>query len=70
MSKIGIQKPLKICDNIIKLGSNNNSIIYIPFAGSGSEIESCIRNNRKWIATEINKDYIENVIKPRILNIR
>ena len=33
-------------------------LVYIPFAGSGSEIVSCINNNRNYIATEINNDYI------------
>ena len=41
-------------------------MVYIPFAGSGSEIISCINNNRNYIATELNNDYIEEIIKPRI----
>jgi adenine-specific DNA-methyltransferase len=60
------QKPLSICNRIINVHSNENDIIYIPFAGSGSEIESCIINNRNWIATELNKDYIDEIIIPRI----
>ena len=63
------QKPLSICDRIIKVHSNENDLVYIPFAGSGSEIESCIRNNRNYIATELNNDYIENIIYPRLNNI-
>lgn len=43
--------------------------MYIPFAGSGSEIESCIRNNRNYVATELNDNYIKNIIIPRIKNI-
>lgn len=70
LAKIGVQKPLEICDRIIKLGSNKDSIIFIPFAGSGSEIEACIRNNRYWIATEINNKYIEEIIIPRIQQIK
>lgn len=66
LTKLGIQKPIEMCDRIIKLGSNEDSLIYIPFAGSGSEIVSSIKNNRKWIASEINKQYIEEVINPRI----
>ena len=69
LAKISVQKPLEICDRIIKLASNEEDIVYIPFAGSGSEIESCIKNNRNYIATELNKDYIENIITPRISNI-
>lgn len=63
------QKPLSICDRIIKVHSNPNDLVYIPFAGSGSEIESCIRNNRNYIATELNNSYIEDIIIPRIKNI-
>ena len=64
------QKPLSICNRIVKASSNENDLVYIPFAGSGSEIIACIRNNRNWIATETNKDYIDNIIKPRIRNIK
>lgn len=60
------QKPLSICERIIKASSNNNDLIYIPFVGSGSEIIACIRNNRNYIATEINNEYIINIIIPRI----
>lgn len=60
------QKPLDICNRIIKASSNENDLVYIPFAGSGSEIISCILNNRRYLATEINKDYIDNIIMPRI----
>ena len=60
------QKPQDITDRIIKASSNENDLIYIPFAGSGSEIVSCIKNNRNYIATELNNDYIENIIIRRI----
>ena len=63
------QKPLSICNRIIKACSNECDIVYIPFAGSGSEIISCIKNNRNWIATEINKEYIDEIILPRINNL-
>ena len=63
------QKPLSICDRIIKASSNEEQIVYIPFAGSGSEIVSCINNNRNYIATETNKDYIDNIIMKRIEEI-
>lgn len=62
------QKPLKLSERIINTSSNPNDLVYIPFAGSGSEIESCIKNDRNWIATEINKEYIDNIILPRISN--
>lgn len=60
------QKPISVCDRIIKASSNENDIVYIPFAGSGSEIVSCINNNRNWIATETNQQYIDEVIVKRL----
>ena len=60
------QKPLSICNRIIKASSNKGDLVYIPFAGSGSEIVACINNNRRWIATETNSQYINEIIIPRI----
>lgn len=60
-------KAQKLCDRIIQTHSNENDLVYIPFAGSGSEIVSCINNNRKWIATEINNEYIEEIVNKRII---
>ena len=54
---------------MIKASSNEGDLVYIPFAGSGSEIESCIKNNRNWIATELNEEYINEIILPRIQNV-
>lgn len=62
-------KALKLCDRIIKASSNEDDLIYIPFAGSGSEIVSCIRNKRQWIATETNNKTIEEIILPRIKEV-
>lgn len=59
-------KAQKLCERIINASSNKGDLVYIPFAGSGSEIESCIRNNRNWLATEINEAYINEIIIPRI----
>lgn len=60
------QKPIVACNRIIHGLSNEGDVVYIPFAGSGSEIVSCIKNNRNWVATEINKEYIEEIINLRI----
>jgi DNA modification methylase len=60
------QKPYDITERIIKASSNEGDIVYIPFAGSGSEIVACNNLNRKWIATEINQQYIDNIILKRI----
>lgn len=59
-------KPVELSERIIKVHTNENDLVYIPFAGSGSEIIACIKNKRNYIATEINNDYITNIIIPRI----
>ncbi len=53
------QKPLDLCNRIVKHFSNPNDIVYIPFAGSGSECVSSISNQRNFLATEINPNYID-----------
>lgn len=61
------QKSLLIAEWQIKAMSNEGDLIYIPFAGSGTEIEACLKLKRNWIATELNNQYIEEIIKPRII---
>lgn len=53
------QKPLAICDRIIKHFSNENDLVLIPFGGSGSECVSALINTRNFIAFEKNSDYIK-----------
>lgn len=53
------QKPLAICDRIVKHFSNTKDTVFIPFAGSGSECVSSLANKRNFIATEINPNFIE-----------
>lgn len=62
-------KSLKLCERIINASSKKGDLVYIPFAGSGSEIVSCINSNRNWIATEKNKIYIDEIINPRLAKI-
>lgn len=52
------QKPLALCDRIIKASSNEGDVIFVPFAGSGSEIVSAVMLHRNFIATEISNDYV------------
>ena len=63
------EKPELAEERIILSSSNEGDLIYIPFAGSDADIKPCIQNNRNWIATEINSQYINEIIKPRIKNI-
>ena len=53
------QKPLAICERMIKASSNEGSIILIPFVGSGSECVMAKHLKRRFIGFEINPNYIE-----------
>ena len=55
-------KNIELCNRIINASSEINDLALIPFAGSGSEILSCIQNNRNFIASEINRQYVEEII--------
>jgi site-specific DNA-methyltransferase (adenine-specific) len=63
------QKPLDLCDRLVKHFSNQGDLIFIPFAGSGSECVSCVIQKRNFIATEINPAYIK-VANQRISSYR
>ena len=56
------QKPLQLCDTLIKAATNKDcesqTLLVVPFAGSGSECVSAKNNNVNFIGFEINNDYI------------
>lgn len=51
------QKPLALCDVLIKAAKNKENRVLVPFVGSGSECVSAIRNNCDFIGFEIKKEY-------------
>lgn len=50
-------KALKLCDRIIQTHSNEGDLIYVPFAGSGSELISAFLNNRNAYGSEVSETY-------------
>lgn len=63
------EKPELSEERIVLSCTNEGDTVYIPFAGSDSDIKACILNGRNWIASEINREYIDNIINPRIKEI-
>lgn len=51
------QKPVKLLEHIIKIASNENNVIFDPFMGVGSTGVAALKNGRKFIGCEIEKDY-------------
>jgi site-specific DNA-methyltransferase (adenine-specific) len=64
------QKPLNLCDTLIKASLNKSShtLLVVPFVGSGSECVSAKKNNINFIGFEINNDYI-NIANERLNEI-
>jgi site-specific DNA-methyltransferase (adenine-specific) len=67
------QKPLTLCDTLIKASLNKSSdtLLVVPFVGSGSECVSAKQNNVNFIGFEINGDYINtaNERLDKIVNV-
>ncbi len=56
------QKPIEIIDRMIKSSCPEGGIVLDPFAGSGTTVASCILNNRRYIAYEINPLYYQIIL--------
>lgn len=59
------QKPVQLMELLIKLLSNENSIVLDPFIGSGTTPISCINTNRQYIGIELDKEYF-NIATKRV----
>ena len=53
------QKPLEIIERMVKSSCPENGVVLDPFAGSGTTIEACLKNKRRCVAFEINRDYCD-----------
>ena len=63
------QKPPKLSKALIETSSRENDLVYIPFGGSGTELEQCQVLNRKYIGSEIEPKYYE-IILDRLKNAK
>jgi len=59
------QKPVKLCEWLIKSYSNENDLVLDFCMGSGSSIVACKNTNRDYIGVEMNKDIFE-IAKKRL----
>ena len=59
------QKPVELVKRIILASSNPDSTIIDPFGGSGSTYAVAEALKRKWLGSEINREYCE-IIKKRL----
>ena len=51
--------PKQLANDHIISWSNENDLIYDPFLGSGTTAKMALLNNRKFVGSEISKEYCE-----------
>ena len=59
------QKPLALCDKLIKSCKQQDGYVLVPFAGSGSECVAAKQNGLSFVGVEINQEYID-IINERL----
>lgn len=52
---------------MICIGSDEGDVVFDPYMGSGTTAIACLKNNRKFIGVEKNKEYFDMAIN-RIKN--
>ena len=63
------QKPPKLTSALIETSTRADSLVYIPFGGSGVEVEQCESLDLDWICSELNSDYCE-IIEDRLKAVK
>lgn len=57
------QKPLEIVERMVKACCPEDGVVFDPFAGSGTTVEACIKNDRHYIAFELNPKYYNIILR-------
>ncbi len=56
------QKPLLLLRYLIRTYSNENDIVFDGYIGSGTTPHACILENRRFIGSELNKEYFDKAL--------
>lgn len=49
----------ELCGKLLLLYTKEGDVVYDPFMGTGTTAIACHRGKRKWIGSEISKNYCE-----------
>lgn len=57
------QLPEALLERVVKLSSSEQQVVFDPFTGSGTTLAVAARLKRKWLGTELSKDYAKRAQK-------
>ena len=57
------QKPVALCEYLIKTYTNENETVLDNCMGSGSTGVACVNTNRNFVGYELNEKYFEIAVK-------
>lgn len=57
------QKPLDLMRYIIKTYSNENDLVFDGYSGSGTTAAACIKEKRRFIGSELSKEYFDKSVE-------
>ena len=57
------QKPLCLIEHLLMIASNPNDIVFDPFMGVATTGVASLKNNRRFIGTDINEEYVKASLK-------
>lgn len=63
------EKPVENARRMIESSSNTDDMVLIPFVGSGSEVEACLRCGRNYIGIEASSEYCK-IAERRIIEVK
>lgn len=63
------QKPETLLERIVLACSQENDIILDPFCGSATTGVAALKNNRKFVGIDAEKDYLDRIAIPRIKDV-
>lgn len=53
------QKPIELMEDIIKIHTNENDVVFDPFGGSFTTAVACKKLNRQFISCDLDGNYVE-----------
>ena len=57
------QKPLDLMRYLVRTYSNEGDLVFDGYSGSGTTAHACIKEGRKFLGSELNKEYYEKSVK-------